>query len=472
MDNRHNARVATDTLLGQLAALRAGEVTSKELTETTLAEIESTQGTLNAFRTVTPDLARQSAAWADEARSRGEDLPLLGVPVVVKDDTDVAGYPTAFGCLGDFPNKVEDAEVVRRLKAAGAVIVGKTNTCELGQWPVTGSAERGYTRNPWSREHTPGGSSGGTATAVASGIVAAGLGSDGAGSIRIPASWTHLVGIKPQRGRISTHPWPEAFNGLTVNGPLARTVADAAYLLEHTQGQHRDDRHRPGTVAVSAAATQEPGRLRIGVSTKPPLTVLRAHLHPEIEHATRQIAERLSLLGHHVEDRNPGYLPTHGLPFLAYSMSALEDWRGVVPDPGLLDHRTLENARNGRLLRRTLPAARRLERLAARAVSRAFRHVDIILAPTTAQPPLLVGAIDTASGVGTDRIIVGACPFTWPWNVLGWPGVNIPAGFTNDGLPIGVQLLGPAGSEPRLVSLAAQLEDELAWHQQRPARWW
>lgn len=465
----------TDSLLGQLDALKSGEVTSKELTEAALKEAEGTQQSLNAFKLITSELARQQAAAADDARARGEDKPdkpLLGVPVVIKDDTDLAGTPTAFGCVGEFPDKTEDAELVTKLKEAGAVIIGKTNTCEFGQWPVTGSAERGYTRNPWSRDHTPGGSSGGTATAVAGGIVAAGIGSDGAGSIRIPAAWTHLVGIKPQRGRISTYPWREAFNGLTVNGPLARTVRDAAYLLEHTQGQHPDDVHQPGVVPVSEAATQEPGRLRIGVSRKPPLTVLPARLNPQIErviHATKQTLEGL---GHHAEDREPGYVPIQGLSFLAYSLSALDDWRRVVPDEKLLDRRTLDNARNGRLLRPGIKLAKRLELMAANAVSKAFRHVDVILAPTTAQPPLEVGAIDTIGGLGTDRVIIGACPYTWPWNLLGWPSINIPAGFTDDGLPIGVQLLGSAGSEPLLVSLAAQLENELAWHQHRPSRWW
>ena len=153
--------------------------------------------------------------------------------------------PTAFGTDGYVRPATQDAEVVRRLKAAGAVIVGKTNTCELGQWPFTSGPGFGHTRNPWSRRHTPGGSSGGSAAAVAAGLVTAAIGSDGAGSIRIPAAWTHLVGIKPQRGRISTWPLPEAFNGITVNGVLARTVADAALVLDAASGNVEGDRHKP-----------------------------------------------------------------------------------------------------------------------------------------------------------------------------------------------------------------------------------
>src|SRR6202023_4023472 len=159
---------------------------------------------------------------ADEADRRlaaGERAPLLGVPIAIKDDTDIEGETTPFGCEGTFEPKLADGEVVRRLRAAGAVIVGKTTTPEFGQWPITEGSAFGITRNPWSLEHTPGGSSGGSAAAVAAGLVPAGLGSGGLGSVPIPAAWTHLVGIKPQRGRISTWPDPGAFNGLTCIGP-------------------------------------------------------------------------------------------------------------------------------------------------------------------------------------------------------------------------------------------------------------
>ncbi|MEV0474848.1 amidase family protein, partial [Streptomyces prunicolor] len=211
-------------------ALAAGEVTARALTEEALARIDSTQASLNAFRIVRREAALAEAEAADRELAAGVRKPLLGVPVAVKDDMDVAGEPTAFGCRGEFPPVAEDGEAVRRLRAAGAVIVGKTNTCELGQWPFTEGPAFGATRNPWNSRHTPGGSSGGSAAAVAAGLVPAALGSDGAGSVRIPAAWTHLIGVKPQRGRISTWPRGESFQGITVNGTLARTVADAALL--------------------------------------------------------------------------------------------------------------------------------------------------------------------------------------------------------------------------------------------------
>lgn len=461
-----------DTLTGQLEALRRGDVTSKELTEQTLAAIQDTQGTLNAFRVVAADDARRAAAEADELRARGEDRPLLGVPLCIKDDTDLAGHPTAFGCAGDFPPAAEDAELVRRLKEAGAVIVGKTHSSELGQWPLTGMAQTGYTRNPWARDRSPGGSSGGTAAAVAAGIVPAGLGSDGAGSIRIPAAWTNLVGIKPQRGRLSTYPWREAFYGLTVNGTLARTVKDGALLLDVLQGNHDDDVHRPDRVDLETAADREPPRVRVGLSTEPPFTGIPSTLDPRIRRAVEDIGGTLLQRGHYVEHREPGYGRLMALDLLVRSTVGLDDWRGYLPQDTAYDKRTTGNANVGKAARRVLRLARRGEARSARRVLAQFEHVDVFVAPTSAQPPLPVEAIDDTSSWRTDQVIVRACPYTWPWNVLGWPAVNVPAGFTDDGLPIGVQLLGPPHSEPLLVSLAAQLETDRAWHRHTPDRWW
>jgi amidase len=229
--------------------LAAGELSSSELVDLSLARIDAADPILNAFRCVRAEEARREAQEADRRHAAGERLPLLGVPIAIKDDVDLAGEETRFGCAGSFEREREDCEAVRRLKAAGAVIVGKTNTPELGQWPFTEGPAFGATRNPWSLEHTPGGSSGGAAAAVAAGLVSAAVGSDGAGSVRIPAAWTGLVGIKPQRGRISTWPDPEAFQGLTVLGPLARTVADAALLLDVLAGNRPGDLHRTAAPA-------------------------------------------------------------------------------------------------------------------------------------------------------------------------------------------------------------------------------
>lgn len=295
------------TLTEQLYQLASGEATSVDLVRRALHAIDASQSTLNAFRVVFTESALVSAAEADRRRAAGHRAPLLGIPIAVKDDTDIAGVVTAFGAAGYVEPAGHDAEVVRRLRAAGAVIVGKTNTCELGQWPFTSGPGFGHTRNPWSRRHTPGGSSGGSAAAVAAGLVAAAIGSDGAGSVRIPAAWTHLVGIKPQRGRISTWPLPEAFNGLTVNGVLARTVEDAALVLDAVSGNAEGDLHKPPPMKVSDYVRSAPGQLRIALSTRFPYTGFPARLDPEIRAALDRTAEQLRLLGHTVVPGNPDY---------------------------------------------------------------------------------------------------------------------------------------------------------------------
>ncbi|OBG12204.1 amidase [Mycolicibacterium celeriflavum] len=470
----NNARFPT--LTQQLFQLASGSVTSVELVQRSLDAITASQPTLNAFRVVFTERALADAARADRKRAAGQDLskhPLLGIPIAVKDDVDVAGVPTRFGADGAVRPAAKDAEVVRRLRSAGAVIVGKTNTCELGQWPFTSGPAFGHTRNPWSREHTPGGSSGGSAAAVAAGLVTAAIGSDGAGSVRIPAAWTHLVGIKPQRGRISTWPLPEAFNGITVNGVLARTVTDAALVLDAASGNAAGDRHQPPPVNVSECVAQAPGPLRIAMSTKFPFTVFRATLHSEIRAAMDVVAEQLQQLGHTIVAADPEYTLGMSWNFLSRSTSGLLDWADRLGHDVTLDKRTKANMRMGRLLsEHVLRKARAREARAHRRIGYLFNITDVVLAPTTAQPPPKVHEFDHLGGLSTDRTMIKACPVTWPWNLLGWPSINVPAGFTSDGLPIGVQLMGPANSEPLLISLAAELEAINGWAMKQPQPWW
>ena len=460
------------TLSTQLYQLASGSVTSEALVRQSLQAITASQSTLNAFRVVFTEQALADAASADTARAAGKHLPLLGIPIAVKDDVDVAGVPTRFGTAGAGRIAHADAEVVRRLRAAGAIIVGKTNTCELGQWPFTDGPGFGHTRNPWSRKHSPGGSSGGSAAAVAAGLVTAAIGSDGAGSVRIPAAWTHLVGIKPQRGRISTWPLPEAFNGITVNGVLARTVADAALVLDAASGNVDGDLHTPAPIRAAECVARAPGPLRVAVSTKFPFTGFRARLHPQIRDALYDVAGRLEQLGHTVEDRDPNYSLQMSWDFLARSTSGLLDWADRLGDVGY-DERTVMNMRLGRLLSQSvLRKARVHETAAQRRISWIFNLVDVVIAPTTAQPPPLTHEFDRRGWSATERASIAACPATWPWNLLGWPSINIPAGFTSDGLPIGVQLMGPADSEPLLISLAAELEAVSGWAAEQPEDWW
>lgn len=464
------------TLVSQLYQLASGAVTSEQLVQRSLHAIAASQSTLNAFRVVLAEQAMADAAAADRIRAAGKQLPLLGIPIAVKDDVDIAGVPTRFGTDAEVAPATADAEVVRRLKQAGAVIVGKTNTCELGQWPFTGGPAFGHTRNPWSRKHSAGGSSGGSAAAVAAGLVTAAIGSDGAGSVRIPAAWTHLVGIKPQRGRISTWPLPEAFNGITVNGVLARTVTDAALVLDAASGNASGDLHQPPPVQAADHVAQAPGPLRVAMSTAFPFTGVRAKLDPEILAALQTVAEQLDQLGHSVVRKDPNYSLRMSWDFLSRSTAGLLDWTERLDDRELgvdYDERTVMNMRIGRLLSQdVLRKARAHEAEARRRVGWIFNLVDVIIAPTTAQPPPLTHEFDRRGWAATERSAIRYCPLTWPWNLLGWPAINVPAGFTSDGLPIGVQLMGPAHSEPLLISLAAELEALNDWAARQPTPWW
>lgn len=463
---------SADGLAAQLERLKRGEVSSRELVERTLRRIDETQATFNAFRCVRAEAALAEADEADRRRAAGESPALLGAPVAIKDDLDLAGEATPFGCRGTFERKDADAEAVRRLREAGAVIVGKTNTPELGQWPITEGPAFGATRNPWNLDHSPGGSSGGASAAVAGRLVPAALGSDGLGSVRIPAAWTNLVGIKPQRGRISTWPDPEPFNGLTCIGPLARTVLDAALLLDAASGNHPRDPHRPPPppepYAVSAQRADPGRRLRVALSLKAPYAPYPRHLKQAVRLQVEQLARAIEALGHDVSEADPSY-GVLGVGVLPRSIAGVHEWTARVPDRALLDPRTREAARLGRLLGGPLlRAARALERPMQRQVGTIFRRFDVVVAPTAGEPPLRIGELDGLSGWETDKRMLAACPYTWPWNVVGWPAISVPAGFVGDRLPVGAQLLGPAGSEPLLIALAAQLEAAERWYERRP----
>src|SRR5215210_934759 len=280
-------------LAEHLELLDRGETTSQELTELFLSRIERHDPTLNAFRVVFADMARAEAAQADARRRSGDQRPLLGIPLAIKDDTDIQGHVTAMGsCAVEEPAKA-DSEVVRRLRSAGAVILGKTHVPEMMIVPFTETPTFGITRNPWDLQRTPGGSSGGSAAAVAAGLCSAALGSDGGGSIRIPAGCCGLFGLKPQRGRVPTAPMVEPWHGLSTWGPLTRRVADSALFF---------DAIRDGGPSFAEAAAREPGKLRIAVTSNvPPVMATR----PDAEQlgALQGTADLLRSLGHEVDDR-------------------------------------------------------------------------------------------------------------------------------------------------------------------------
>src|SRR4051812_36842285 len=267
---------ATDLAFAGLARqadlIHAGEVSSRELTELYLRRIEALDPKINAFRVVLAELALAEAAQADARRRSGDDRPLLGVPIAIKDDIDMAGQVTARGSGAVDEPAAADAEIVRRLRSAGAVLIGRTNVPEMMIVPFTESPTFGVTRNPWDRQRTPGGSSGGSGAAVAAGLVGAALGSDGGGSIRIPAGCCGLFGLKPQRGRVSMAPRPRAWHGLSVNGVLTRSVADTALFHDAASGaiDVDEDRAPAPSAPFSQSVATPPGSLRIAYSTRFP----------------------------------------------------------------------------------------------------------------------------------------------------------------------------------------------------------
>ncbi|WP_033424296.1 amidase [Actinomadura flavalba] len=453
-------------LAAQVEMAARGEVSSRELVLASLERIEACAH-LGAFRVVR-EAALKEADEADARLRDGERRALLGVPVAIKDDTDIAGETTPFAVQAEHAPAERDAEIVRKLRDAGAIIVGKTTTCEVGLWPFSESPGYGSARNPWNPAHTPGGSSGGSSAAVAAQMVPAAIGSDGAGSIRIPAAWTDLVGIKPQRGRVSGHPRTDPFYGITVWGPIARSVEDAALLLDAVTGSHPEDAYRldPPITPFAAAARRDPGRLRVAVSFRTAFGV-SGRLDPQIRRAVERIARRLTDLGHSVFPADPDY-GLVGLGLIPRGTTGAADWidgmTGARPEA-----RTVTEARIGRVVgRRLLPLARRMDPALRHRAGKIFRYADVVLTPATAQLPLKVGAFDGANYRRTQSGVAAACPYGWPWNVLGWPGMSVPAGFSADGLPIGAQLLGPDSGEATLIALAAQLEALEGWADRHP----
>jgi amidase len=464
------SEIAFAGIARQAALVAGGELSSRELVELYLRRIERAQPTLNAFRTVFAERALIEADQADARRGAGADRPLLGVPLAVKDDIDVAGEPTMYGTNAIDRPAAADAEVVRHLRAAGAVIIGKTNVPELCIWPFTETATFGVTRNPWDLQRAPGGSSGGSAVAVAAGLIGAALGSDGAGSIRIPAAWCGLFGLKPQRGRVSLAPRPRAWNGLSVNGVLTRRVADTALFHDVASGATDVDVDRapPPHVPFAQAAATPPGRLRIAFSTKIPPGVL-AKLDGDAERALRETVELLRSLGHELSERDPDYgLGTATALIPRYVRGVSED-AAALAYPERTERRTRAMARLGTLIpQRLFERALAGEAEFTRRLGRVFDDHDVLLTPATAAPPPRIGQLQGRGALWTLNAVAAMVPYNGVWNVTGQPAASVPAGFGADGLPRAVQLVARANDEATLLSLAAQIEAERPWDEPRP----
>jgi amidase len=463
----------------ELAALvRGGELSARELVEASLARIEEVDGRVNAFTLVDADAALSAA---DGIRA-GDERPFAGVPIGIKDlYTPVAGLAMSQGSelFGDYAPDY-DGYLVRRIREAGFVIVGKTSSPELGIVPFTEPRRFGPTRNPWNLDRTPGGSSGGSAAAIAAGMVPIAHGSDGGGSIRIPSACCGLVGLKPSRGRISRGPdLGDSF--LSTDGMLTRTVEDSARSLDVMAGYEPGDATwaPPPAEPFASAAGRDPGRLRIGLVLKPPI---EAQLDPICERAARDGAELLGRLGHEVEEVDPPWGRDGDQHLLALftvlyaaNIGLGVAFSGVVsgqePARERMEALTWEMFQRG-LAQSSIEymaALSQLQRYTRELVEFASRF-DLLLTPALAQRPLEIGAIDTD---GPEPMVGFAqtgvfTPFTAVFNVTGQPAISLPLFHGEDGMPAAVQLAAPPLGEATLISLAAQLEAEQRWQERRP----
>ncbi|HXS46334.1 MAG TPA: amidase [Solirubrobacterales bacterium] len=453
----------------QAEMVRAGEVSPTELVRLCLGRIERLDPQLNSFRSVFAERALLEAEQAEARRSAGDERPLLGVPIAIKDCVDVAGDLTTYGTDGFTEPARADSEIVRRLREAGAILVGKTTLPELAICGFTETATWGVTRNPWDLQRTPGGSSGGSAAAVAAGLVPIALATDGAGSIRIPAASCGLVGLKPQRGRVSLAPDLQHWNGLSAYNCVSRTVVDTALWLDLVSGGSQE----PGTPApperpFAEAVRTPPGKLRVAWSTAPPRAAAPPTVSDVAKGAVAGTAELLGSLGHEVGQRDPDWGGIGNNVTPRYLRGIAEDF-ARVPHPERLERRTRGFARLGRLIPDGLfEKARQGEAADAARVNAIFDSHDVLMTPVMGGTALPVrrwegrGAIQTV--LGMSRFY----PYCVPWNHLGNPAMSVPAGFAADGMPLAVQLVGRPGDEATLISLAAQLEAERPWADRRP----
>jgi len=465
------------TALEQAAAVRRGEVSATELVEHYLARIDAYSTPLGAFVTVTADAARAAAREADEARRRGEVLPPLhGVPTAIKDLTATAGVRTTFGsaAFADFVPPV-DADVVRLLREAGTISLGKTTTSEFGISLHAEGAVAPPARNPWGTRYTAGGSSGGAAAAVAAGLVPFAHGNDGGGSVRIPAAICGLVGYKPSRGVISGGPLGAGGFGLPTNGAIARTVADAAVLLDAMAvpqpGEPYPVPARPEAGFLAAALRPDAvPPLRVGRFTVPMLADV--DLDPVCVAAVDTAARALVAAGHEVVDV-PGLLD----PALEHRFEALWAALSVAPVPPekvnvLLPLTRWLRARGEALAVPALLADLNDIQADVRRALRAVDDCDLLLCPTLAAPQAEIGYFtddeDPEAGFGRQKRF---SPFCAGFNVTGQPAISLPLGATDDGLPVGAMLAGKVGEDALLLAVAAAVEQIAPWRDRHPPQW-
>jgi len=443
--------------------IRKKKVSPVELTKACLARIDRFNHALNAFITVTAESALEEARTAESEATRGNWKGTLhGVPIALKDLFDTAGVRTTAGS-GVFKDRIptEDAEVVRRLKAAGAVLLGKTNMQEFAFGGTSLISYFGAVRNPWSRDHIAGGSSGGSAAAVAAGLCYGALGSDTAGSVRLPASHCGIVGLKPTYGLVSIRGVIPLSWSLDHVGPMARTVADTAALLQAIAGYDEQDTTsaKMNVPDYSADLEKKVSSLRVGV----PREFFFADLDPEIDAAMKEALSVLQKLTAGIHDV---VLPASSMESLRDVVRAAEAYayhrEYVAKTPELYQPLILKRIQAGANV--TTPAyiqGRRDLAEVRRKAEKWIDGVDLLVMPTL---PITPAAISNPHPEDTLPTVRNTSPF----DVNGWPAISLPCGFTSKGLPMGLQIIGPNGGEPVIFQLAHAYEQATAWHKRRP----
>lgn len=450
--------------LKQSELIRRKEVSPLELVELYLERIQQYNSNLGSYFTVTAEQAIDDAKSKTEMLAQTQDLPLFfGVPISIKDLNPVAGIPCSYGnaaLLGNIPDY--DDGVVAKIKQAGFVILGKTASSELGSFPYTEATGFPPTRNPWNLEYTPGGSSGGAASALAAGLCSIAQGSDGGGSVRGPAACCSLVGIKPSRGRVTHAPVGDRLNGIATNGPIARTVADAAALLDIMSGYVLGDSYwLPEPEKTFFASSQEKVKnLRIAFCTSiPPLGKADKNCHQGVIQTVKLLEE----LGHTVEEKCPD-ISDLVEPFQIV-------WQANVAASAVPVE--ILQPLNRWLLSRSNSAGEYLRavyqmQMVARKIVAFFNNIDVLVMPVYLHSPIRVGEWAALSPEETfDNIVrwIAPCPAA---NATGQPAMSLPVGFDEKGLPIAVQLIGKPAAENTIISLAAQLEAANPMYEKRP----
>lgn len=453
--------------------LERGDVRPEDLLEACLARIAEMQPKVNAMAHVATESARRAAAEAGERQRRGRRLgPLDGIPVTVKDNLYVAGLPATWGSrlYRDFVPDVDDI-AVERLRARGAVIVGKTNTPEFALAGRTDNRLFGLTRNPWNLALNPGGSSGGAVAALASGCAPLAIATDAGGSGRLPAAYTGVVGMRPSNGAIArAHGFPPLAQDFQVIAPMARSVADLALLLRAIQGP--DPRDPLSCRYVAADAPRPPGQtrvrlaLRIGADEGGP-----APVDPEVRAHVQAAADRLRSLGYIVEegpvpfrlDEVRAFWRTLAAAGVARVVEAFPGWQQEVTD-GIA-----ANATHGLGLR-AVDHVRALDGLAAQRahVSRTWQGFDILLTPTSAAPAFPIERMHPESIDGVPADAQSMSIFTTWVNACGLPAISVPVQPASDGRPIGMQLVGRFGAEQALLDIAMRFEAAQPWEALAP----